>query len=52
MLAEEAHYMGEPCWHVCQYYERKRQARLEANRARDARQILRERPRPRLYVVR
>ena len=28
MLAEEAHYMGEPCYHVVQYYERKRRARL------------------------
>ena len=50
MLAEEAHYMGEPCWHVCQYYERKRQARFAGLRARGARQI--ERTRPRLYVVR
>lgn len=28
MLAEEAHYMGEPCYHVVQYYERRRLARI------------------------
>lgn len=28
MLAEEAHYMGEPCWHAVQYYERLRSQRL------------------------
>lgn len=21
MLAHEAHHLGEPCWHVCQYYD-------------------------------
>ena len=21
MLAHEAHWLGEPCWHVCQYYD-------------------------------
>lgn len=24
MLAAEAHFMGEPCWHVVEFYERRR----------------------------
>ena len=30
MLAEEAHWLGEPCHHAVVYYERKRLARIEA----------------------
>lgn len=39
MLAEEAHYMGEPCYHVVQYYERKRQERFAEKMQRHAREF-------------
>lgn len=34
MIASEAHFMGEPCWHVVEYYERERLARIDRAHAR------------------
>jgi len=43
-LAEEAHHLGEPCWHVCQYYERERLLRIERAHQRAARRKPRHNP--------
>lgn len=37
MLASEAHWLGEPCYHVVQFYELNRQRRIAANILKAAR---------------